>query len=304
MVSSIVFLSPDSCLPAAFLCPNANSECCATCRLYDTILPPIHFSTPAHRPWNSISRKSSARCCSRTSEPLSIKDIQEVITRYHEEIEQPDPVLVEAGEAVPEAVIVPAAALPSWPVTPGEPEAPSPTGQEVMQDLMAQVPTLLTATQIREAMDAIAQELEASGDVCRLVQGPAGFRLTVAPEYADWIRLLRDAPKPLRLSQAALETLALIAYRQPVTRAEVEAVRGVAIDSALARLMELELVYVSGPRRPAGPAHPVRDLPKFLNSAGIHSLEELPATDVVSPAQPNEWIRRAIGPDGPAGTPL
>ena len=232
-----------------------------------------------------------------TSEPLSIKDIQEVITRYHEEIAQPAAALAEGGEAVPEAVVVPASALPAWPVATGVAETPAPVGQEVMQDLMAQVPTLLTATQIRDAMDAIAQELESAGEICRLVQGPAGFRLTVAPEYADWVRLLRDAPKPLRLSQAALETLALIAYRQPVTRAEVEAVRGVAIDSALTRLLELELVYVSG--RADLPGRPIQyaTTPKFLEFCGIRSLEELPATDVVSPAQLNEWIRRAIEPE-------
>lgn len=232
-----------------------------------------------------------------TSEPLSIKDIQAVITRYHEEAKQPALVAVEAGEAAVPALAAPEPAPSVWPVVTGVEEAPAPTGQEVMQDLMAQVPTLLTATQIREAMDAIAQDLEAAGDVCRLIQGPTGFRLSVAQEYAEWVRLLRDAPKPLRLSQAALETLALIAYRQPIIRAEIEAVRGVATDSALNRLIELELVYVSGradlPGRPIQYATTV----KFLEFCGIRSLEELPATDVVSPSQLNEWIRRAIEPE-------
>jgi segregation and condensation protein B len=233
-----------------------------------------------------------------TSEPLSIKDIQAVITRYHEEMDQPALVAVEAGEvAAPAAVTPEVVAPPVWPVVTGVEEAPAPTGQEVMQDLMAQVPTLLTATQIRDAMDSIAQDLEAAGDVCRLIQGPTGFRLAVAQEYAEWVRLLRDAPKPLRLSQAALETLALIAYRQPIIRAEIEAVRGVATDSALNRLIELELVYVSGradlPGRPIQYATTV----KFLEFCGIRSIEELPATDVVSPSQLNEWIRRAIEPE-------
>lgn len=232
-----------------------------------------------------------------TSEPLSIKDIQTVITRYHEEIEKAPAAAAEGGEGAPETIVVPAAAIPSWPTVTGVAEAPAPTGQEVMQDLMAQVPTLLTATQIREAMDAIALEMEANNEACRLLQGPTGFRLTVAPDYADWVRLLRDAPKPLKLSQAALETLALIAYRQPITRSEIEAVRGVATDSALTRMLELELVYVSGradlPGRPIQYATTV----KFLEFCGIKSLEELPATDVVSPAQLNEWIRRAIEPE-------
>jgi segregation and condensation protein B len=232
-----------------------------------------------------------------TSEPLSIKDIQTVISRYHEEIEQAPAETEEAGEAAAATIVVPAEAVPSWPTAPGVSEAPAPTGQEVMQDLMAQVPTLLTATQIREAMDAIALEMETNNESCRLLQGPAGFRLTVAPDYADWVRLLRDAPKPLKLSQAALETLALIAYRQPITRAEMEAVRGVSIDSALNRLLELELVYVSG--RAELPGRPIQyaSTMKFLEFCGIKSLEELPATDVVSPAQLNEWIRRAIEPE-------
>ncbi|HTB64075.1 MAG TPA: SMC-Scp complex subunit ScpB [Opitutales bacterium] len=233
-----------------------------------------------------------------TSEPLSIKDIQEVITRYHEEIETSAEDPVEGSDAAPATIEVPASVIPTWPAGTETVENPVPTGQEVMQDLMAEVPTLLTATQIREAMDSIALELESNGDICRLVQGPSGFRLTVAPEYADWVRLLRDAPKPLKLSQAALETLALIAYRQPITRAEIEAVRGVAVDSALNRLLELELVFVSG--RADLPGRPIQyaSTPKFLEFCGIQSLEELPATDVVSPAQLNEWIRRAIEPEG------
>jgi segregation and condensation protein B len=232
-----------------------------------------------------------------TSEPLSIKDIQTVITRYHEEIDKAPAAETEGGEAAPETIVIPAEAVPSWPTTTASAEAPPPVGQEVMQDLMAQVPTLLTATQIREAMDAIAQEMEANNESCRLLQGPQGFRLTVAPDYADWVRLLRDAPKPLKLSQAALETLALIAYRQPITRAEMEAVRGVSIDSALNRLLELELVFVSG--RAELPGRPIQyaSTVKFLEFCGIKSLEELPATDVVSPAQLNEWIRRAIEPE-------
>lgn len=231
-----------------------------------------------------------------TSEPLSIKDIQEVITRYHEEVKTPVAELAEGIEVVPAALLTADVTAPVWPMTTDAVVPPTSAGQEVMQDLMAQVPTLLTATQIREAMDAIALELEAAGEIGRLVQGPNGFRLTVAPEYADWVRLLRDAPKPLKLSQAALETLALIAYRQPITRAEIEAVRGVATDSALNRLIELELVYVSG--RADLPGRPIQyaSTPKFLEFCGIHSLEELPATDVVSPAQLNEWIRRAIEP--------
>ncbi len=233
-----------------------------------------------------------------TSEPLSIKDIQAVVTRYHDEIEQPALALEEPEAA---GAIDPAIATPPPPpvviTTPPAEGVLTAPDQSVMQELMSQVPSLLTATQIRDAMEAIALEMETSGEVCRLIQGPSGFRLAVAPEYGDWVRLMREAPKPLRLSQAALETLALVAYRQPVTRAEIEAVRGVAGDSAMMRLLELELVYVSG--RAELPGRPIQyaTTDKFLEFCGIRSVEELPATDVVSPGQLNEWIRRATQPE-------
>jgi len=130
-----------------------------------------------------------------TSEPLSVKDVQTVVTRYHEQREK-DGADVPAGadEADGNGENVPAQAL--------------------IEDIINQVPTLLTATQIREAVAELNQEMEDSGDVTRILQGPEGFRMTIAPDYADWIRLLRNDPRPQKLTQAALETLAVVAYRQ------------------------------------------------------------------------------------------
>jgi chromosome segregation and condensation protein ScpB len=110
-----------------------------------------------------------------------------------------------------------------------------PPVQEVIQDIIDQVPTLLTATQIREAVDALEAEMREANDACRILQGPEGFRLVISPAYADWVRLLRGEPRPQRLSPASLETLSIVAYRQPVTRSEMEAIRGVSVDSALTR---------------------------------------------------------------------
>ncbi len=215
-----------------------------------------------------------------TGEWLSIKDIQAVISRYHEE-----------NDAAP---------------APSAPDAPE-GSQSEMDELMAQVPTLLTATQIREAMDAISGELEESGEVWKILRGPNGFRLSVAPDYADWVRLLRNDPRPQRLSQAALETLAIIAYRQPVTRAEIEAIRGVAADSAIARLADRELVRITG--RADLPGRPLQygTTDAFLEFIGVSSIDELPSSDVLSPGQISEWIRRASNPqpvrDGDVGLP-
>jgi len=215
-----------------------------------------------------------------TSEPLSIKDIQAVITRYHAEAGQRSAAGDESDDE------------------PTEKQAlVTRDGQEVMQDLIDQVPSLLTATQIREAMDALAAEAEEAGAVYRILQSPAGYRLATARAYADWVRLLRDEPRPARLSQAALETLAIISYRQPVTRAEMEAIRGVSVDSALNRLQEKELIRVIG--RADLPGRPIQygTTEQFLEFVGVRSLDELPASDVLSPGQLNEWIQRATNPE-------
>ena len=222
-----------------------------------------------------------------SSEALSIKDIQSVLAKYHREMEKQPDSQAPAQEDSPQNQTDSIQDSP----------APQDDGQGVLSDLMAQVPALLTASQIREAMDALAQEFVESGDVIRLIQGPAGFRLATAAEYAPWVRLLRDAPKPLRLSQAALETVAIIAYRQPVTRAEMEAVRGVSVDSAINTLLEHELIAVTG--RADLPGRPIQyaTTEKFLEFCGLRSTDELPASDVISPAQLNEWIRQATQTD-------
>lgn len=196
-----------------------------------------------------------------TSEPLSIREIQGVFTRYHEQREKEQEMDPEAG-----------------------PE------QGEIEPIMDQVPSLLTATMIRDAMDTIACELEEAGEVFRLQQGPSGYRLTTAPDFADWVRLLRNETKPARLSQAALETLSIIAYRQPVTRAEMEAIRGVSVDSALNKLLELELAVITG--RADLPGRPLQygTTDKFLEFAGIASVDELPASDVLSSSRISEWI--------------
>ncbi len=207
-----------------------------------------------------------------SGDALSTKDVQAVITRFHAQSEEDEGDADEAEEA-------------------------SGDGQGVMRDLLAQVPSLLTTAQIRDAFAEIGQELEDGNDVWRIVEGPNGYRLAVAPQYADWVRLLRDEPRPRRLSAAALETLAVIAYRQPVTRSEIEAVRGVSSDSGVNRLIEKELVHVVG--RADLPGRPLQyaTTDTFLEFCGIRSLEELPASDVLSPSQITEWIRKATMPD-------
>src|SRR5580704_16907447 len=103
-----------------------------------------------------------------------------------------------------------------------------------------------------------------------------GWQLATDPKYAQWVGQLFPAPKPARLRAPALETLAIIAYRQPITRADVEAVRGVNIDGVLQTLMERGLVKIEG--RAEIPGRPLlyETTQFFLDHFGLRNLDELP----------------------------
>jgi len=110
----------------------------------------------------------------------------------------------------------------------------------------------------------------------QLVEKAEGWRLVTDPKYAQWVRQLFPAPKRARLSAPALETLAIIAYRQPITRADVEAVRGVNIDGVLQTVMEHGLVKIAG--RAEVPGRPLlyETTQFFLDHFGLRNLDELP----------------------------
>jgi len=110
----------------------------------------------------------------------------------------------------------------------------------------------------------------------QLVEKAEGWQLATDPKYAQWVRQLFPGPKPARLSAPALETLAIIAYRQPITRADVEAVRGVTVDGVLQTLLERGLVKISG--RAEIPGRPLlyETTQFFLDHFGLRNLNELP----------------------------
>ncbi len=110
----------------------------------------------------------------------------------------------------------------------------------------------------------------------QLVEKAGGWQLVSHPDCAGWVRQLFPGPKPARLSPPALETLAIIAYRQPITRADVEAVRGVTVEGVLQNLMERGLVKISG--RAELPGRPLlyETTEFFLEHFGLRDLDELP----------------------------
>ncbi len=251
-----------------------------------------------------------------SSQPLSIKDIQAVFARFHDQATLPLQAVENEGVDAPAA-----AGSPEGPASepPTAPEVGDVGSEEVVEapveipapadsDLYQDVPSLITGTQVREAMAAIAADLRAADDIYLLVEGPTGFRIVTHPRLARWIRILRDEPPPVKLTQSAIETLAIVAYRQPVTRTEIETIRGVSAEAGINKLLERELVYIVG--RADLPGRPLQygTTDKFLDFVGVKSLVELPSSDVLSPRQIDEWLKTAINPkpitDAEMGLPL
>jgi segregation and condensation protein B len=133
-----------------------------------------------------------------------------------------------------------------------------------------------TEAQTAAALEQLKIEYIGQNRAFQLVEKAEGWQLVSDPAYASWVRQLFPAAKPARLTAPSLETLAIIAYRQPITRADVEAVRGVAVDGVLQSLMERGLVKIAG--RAEVPGRPLlyATTEFFLEHFGLRDLDELP----------------------------
>src|SRR6185436_4914005 len=114
----------------------------------------------------------------------------------------------------------------------------------------------------------------------RLVCVAGSWQFVSHGEYAPWLKaLLGEKNRPSRLSQPALETLTIVAYRQPLTRAEMEQIRGVAVDGVVATLLERGLIEQAGRAEVVGRPMTYKTTPQFLEYFGLRSLDDLPAAD-------------------------
>jgi len=130
------------------------------------------------------------------------------------------------------------------------------------------------------ALEELARDHETADRSYRLVCVAEAWQFVTQPDYAPWLRaLVGIKARPPRLSQPALETLAIIAYRQPITRAEVEQIRGVSVDGVMQTIMERGLVEAVGRAEVVGRPPTYGTTPLFLEYFGLRSLEDLPAAD-------------------------
>jgi segregation and condensation protein B len=149
---------------------------------------------------------------------------------------------------------------------------------------VSRIKTIVPGTEpadIAESIEELRREYDESGRAFQVVEVANGWQLTSRPDYAIWVDKLFEARGKARLSRAALETLAVVAYKQPVVRSAIEAIRGVNVDSVLRTLMERDLVRIVG--RADGPGRPLLfgTTKEFLLRFGISRISDLPKLEEI-----------------------
>lgn len=138
-----------------------------------------------------------------------------------------------------------------------------------------------SARQVEEALVLLQQEYRPGVRGIHLVEVAGGYQFRTARENATWVQAL-FATKPSRLGRATLETLAIIAYKQPVTKAEIEAIRGVDVDGPLQTLLQRGLIRVAGRKETVGRPLLYATTPEFLETFGLKDLDDLPTLPELS----------------------
>ena len=131
-------------------------------------------------------------------------------------------------------------------------------------------------SELKACLRQLQTECETSKTGVHLVENADGFRFQSDPTGGPWVRHMLNVGKPTRLSRPALETLAIIAYRQPISRAELEAVRGVAVDHVIRMLMEMQLIKIVGRSELPGRPMLYGTTTLFLEHFGLKEVKDLP----------------------------
>ena len=165
------------------------------------------------------------------------------------------------------------------------------SGSPLTAPKIAEVAALPGQRAVRQAIEALNARYEQMGCAFRIEKLAGGYQMLTLPEYHDVLNRLQRSRFEARLSQAALETLAIVAYRQPVLRADIEAIRGVSCGEVLRGLLEKQLIKVVGRAEVLGRPMLYGTTRRFLEVFGLDGLTSLPRT---------EELRRGGAGQGPA----
>jgi segregation and condensation protein B len=134
----------------------------------------------------------------------------------------------------------------------------------------------VTKAEVTQALRSLGEELEQEGRGLRLAEVAGGFRLLTKQEYAGWIKRLDKSKSTAKLSRSALESLAIIAYKQPIVRSEIEEIRGVETSGVVRTLLERKLVRIVGRKEVPGRPIMYGTTKYFLEHFGLNDLSQLP----------------------------
>jgi segregation and condensation protein B len=137
----------------------------------------------------------------------------------------------------------------------------------------------LDTAQINKILEELKSEYENSNRGVRIVQIAGGFQMVTPPNLATFLKKLYKQRNAERVSRPGLETLAIIAYKQPITRHEIELIRNVNIDGVIKSLLDKDLIRVTGRKKAPGRPKVYGTTRQFLEYFGLKSLEELPKTE-------------------------
>jgi segregation and condensation protein B len=144
---------------------------------------------------------------------------------------------------------------------------------------LAQLATLADASEARDFVDQLNESYDRVGSAFRIERVATGCRMMTRPQYARWIDRLHNRQAKVKLSPAMMETLSIVAYRQPVTRAEIEKVRGVQSAEMLKQLMERSYVRITGEDDSLGRPFLYGTTRQFLEAFGLKDLNSMPMSE-------------------------
>jgi segregation and condensation protein B len=159
---------------------------------------------------------------------------------------------------------------------------------------LAKLANLADGTEARTRLEDLADQYEKRGSAFQVTRVAGGYQLLTQPQFARWIRDQTPQRRDVQLSDPALETLAVVAYRQPVLRADVEAIRGVQCGELLRQLMDRDLLRIVGRSDELGRPFLYGTTRRFLQVFGLRNLDGLPRAAELRPETCNN---RAIFPE-------
>jgi len=161
---------------------------------------------------------------------------------------------------------------------------------EQIKNLLYNCNISVSIKEIEDCINNINEEYKNKSNAFEIIKIAGGYQFATRKEYSDFISKMRIESQRKKLSQSALETLAIIAYKQPITRSEIEFIRGVNVDYIVNSLLEKDLIMIKG--RANSPGRPIiyGTTDNFLKILGLNSLEDLPKLKEINEILKNEKI--------------